>query len=503
MTRQEAKDYLLSLNGQGLDYDGNYGVQCFDAFNYYVQFITGQNPYSLGYGVPGAKDIFDVPSTLFTKIENNPSDPNQIPQAGDIMIYNIGTWGHVDMVLSADGNGVTTIGQNKGGNNEPMQIVTRDWKSVVGVWKLRGWLSFNGFSSNSSTPANSNQRVVGVNGVNYRERPTTSANIIEEFVSGDILDLKGFVHGENVSGNDLWFVGAYRNGYLWSGAFTNTSTAGLPDITPVTVPAPPTPPPTPTYNFVKDLACVTEVIPAGTNNFEYGNFPAKPAKAVIHDFGTKGTDTYQSVVNTIKNNGSRVVSAHFVVSGKKITQMVSLSDRAYHAGPNGNGFVGIETDPAQDPDTIASARTLLKELKAHYGYQLPLVKHSEIMTTACGDDVNLANYDLTPVEPPKPVDPPVTPPEPEKPVEPPVNGSQTILESLFDILNKILGGNMTPITGKQWKSVLINTLLAFVSAFLPIIIASGNLDKATLVAGATAGAMAALKIIQKLFTTEG
>jgi hypothetical protein len=438
MQRVNAVEWLRNSEGRSYDFDNMYGVQCFDAFSYYVQFLTGQNPYSLGYGVPGAKDIFDVPSTLFTKIENNPSDPNQVPQPGDIMIYNIGTWGHVDMVLSADGNGVTTIGQNKGGNNEPMQIVARDWNNLVGVLRLRGWLSFNGFSSNSSTPANSNQRVVGVNGVNYRERPTTSANIIEEFVSGDILNLKGFVRGENVSGNDQWFVGALRGGYLWSGAFTNTSTAGLPDITPVTVPTPPTPPPTPTYNFVKDLACVTEVIPAGTNNFEYGNFPAAPLKAVIHDFGTKGTDTYQSVINTIKNNGSRVVSAHFVVSGKKITQMVSLKDRAYHAGPQGNGFVGIETDPVQDADTIASTKALLKELKAHYGYQLPLVKHSEVMNTACGDDVTLANYDINPVEPPKPVDPPITPVEPPKPVETPENGPQTLLDVIKQLISKII-----------------------------------------------------------------
>lgn len=62
---------------------------------------------------------------------------------------------------------------------------------------------------------------------------------------------------------------------------------------------------------------------------------------------------------------------------------------------------------------------------------------------------------------------------------------------------------MTPITSVQWKSVLTNTLFAFLAAFLPIVIASGSLDKATLVAGATAGAMAVLKIIQKLFTTEG
>ena len=437
MVRQDAINWLNAQNGKALDYDGAYGVQCFDFFNFYYQFLTGRSPYTDGYGVMGAKDIWTVPTSRFTKIANNPNDPNQVPQGGDILIYAVGTYGHVNVCLSADGNGVTTIGQNENNRNDPTQVITRNWATVVGNLKLIGWLSFNGFST--ATVVGPNQRVVGNNGVNCREKPFTSSTIIKEGDAGEILTFKGFVTGENVSGNDKWFVGAISGVFCWSGAFTNTSTAGLPDLSPATIPAPPVVTPPATYNFVKDLSCVTEVIPAGTNNFEFGNFPAKPGKAVIHDFGTLGVDTYQSVINTIKNNGSRVVSAHFVVSGKKITQMVSLQDRAYHAGPNGNGFVGIETDPAQDTETINSVRTLLKELKTHYGYQLPLIKHSELMSTACGDDVNLANYDLTekPVEPPV-VDPPVVvPPQPEKPEEKPENGSQTLLEVIQQLIKKI------------------------------------------------------------------
>ena len=59
---------------------------------------------------------------------------------------------------------------------------------------------------------------------------------------------------------------------------------------------------------------------------------------------------------------------------------------------------------------------------------------------------------------------------------------------------------MTPITKGQWKSVLLNTIFAFFAAFAPVIIASGNLDKATLTAAATAGLMAVLKIVEKLNT---
>jgi hypothetical protein len=123
--------------------------------------------------------------------------------------------------------------------------------------------------------------------------------------------------------------------------------------------------------------------------------------AVIHDFGTKGKDTITSLINWFTKARGDGTSAHFAVSGKRIVQLVSLKDRAYHAGKIGNNYIGIETDPAQDPETIESAKSLLKELKVKYGYQFPLIEHNQIMSTSCGDDVDLANYDITLVEPRK------------------------------------------------------------------------------------------------------
>jgi len=435
MTRQDAINWLNAQNGKSLDYDNAYGVQCFDFFNFYYQFLTGRSPYTDGYGVMGAKDIWTVPTSRFTKIANNPNDPNQYPQSGDVLIYGVGAYGHVNVCLSADGNGVTTIGQNENNRNDPTQIITRNWATVVGNLKLIGWLSFNGFTTQTSIAPN--QRVVGNNGVNCREKPFATSTIIKEGDPGEVLTFKGFVTGENVSGNDKWFVGAISGVFCWSGAFTNPSTAGLPDLTPVTIPAPVEPPkPEPTYSFVKDVSCVTQVTPAHLNNLQIGNFPARPEKTVIHDFGTRGKDTFEGAVAWFKNPTS-VVSAHFVVSGKNIVQMVSLKDRAYHAGPNGNGFIGIETDPAQDPDTIESTRKVLAELKAKYGYQFPLIKHSAIMTTACGDDVDLAKYDITPAVPPVIPDPPVVPEKPVPDTKPPENGSQTLLEVIQQLIKKI------------------------------------------------------------------
>jgi hypothetical protein len=434
-SRKQAVEWLNAQNGKALDFDGVYSLQCVDFFNYYYQFLTGRNPYSDGYGVAGAKDLWGVPTSRFTKVLNNPNDPNQFPSAGDILIYSVGAYGHINVCLSADNNGLTTIGQNENNRNDKVSIVTRNWSTVVGSLKLIGWLSYNLFTTEDLP---TNQRIVNPNGVNCRERPNTNSTILKEGVAGEILTFKGFVTGENVSGNDKWFVGAFSGCYAWSGAFTNPLTAGLPDITPATIPAPVEPPKEEAYSFVKDLECVTEVIPAASQNFQKGNFPAKPLKAIIHDFGTRGVDTYTSVVNTIKKNGERVVGAHFVISGKKITQMVSLADRAYHAGPNGNSFVGIETDPNQDPDTINSTKLVLKQLKEKFGYKLELIKHSSVMSTACGDDVDLKNYDITPVVPPVIPEPPIVPEKPVPDTKPPENGSQTLLEAIKLLIDKII-----------------------------------------------------------------
>lgn len=148
MNRQEAVNWLLSEEGGRLDFDGQYGNQCVDYFNYYYQFLTGRSPYSDGYGVPGAKDLWNVGTDLFTKIPNDFNDANQVPSPGDIIIYNSnwgGGWGHVEMCLSADSNGYTVSAQNTQG-----QYVSQDWRSWNSVASgIIGWLSFNGFVENA------------------------------------------------------------------------------------------------------------------------------------------------------------------------------------------------------------------------------------------------------------------------------------------------------------------------------------------------------------------
>lgn len=237
-----------------------------------------------------------------------------------------------------------------------------------------------------------NDRVVGPKGANQRVGSSTQSASVHVLESGFKFTAKGYVIGEKVSGNPIWFVGKNSNQFIWSGATTDPSTRGLNQIVQKDTNIKPA--------LVAELKCVTRVVPAHVDNFGKGGFPEKPTTAVIHQFGTKGKDTLSSLIiwfqmgKNARNNGGRVSSSHFAVSGDEIIQLVSLKDRAYHAGTGGNHFVGIETDPYQDSKTVKSVNRLLKELNEYYGYTLKLTKHKDVVgsNTNCGTDINMKSY---------------------------------------------------------------------------------------------------------------
>ena len=266
-----------------------------------------------------------------------------------------------------------------------------------------------------------NQRKVGGSAANQRTAPNTAAPITVKLDPGFVFTAKGWVKGESVSGNRIWFVGANSGQFIWSGACVDGSIGNLPDLTkelvekapvaPSPTPVAPQPPTVPvepskpvekgsaTDRMVKgELACVTRVLKAHTSNYQDYNFPTKPLKIVIHQTGTKGIHTHAGTLawfqKPVEEKGGVVSSAHFVVNDEEIVQMVSLLDRAQHAGPIGNDFIGIETDPYQGKKTIENVRKLLGEIGEKYGYALEVVDHRSVPgnNTACGQDINLKNY---------------------------------------------------------------------------------------------------------------
>ncbi len=370
---------------------------------------SGPNPYWLNPDFGGIVVAIDhgpgQPVSIYAHLNSTPlNDGDRVSQGqiiGESGNTGASTGPHLHFEMMPDG---WNFNNGTYGRVDPAIFCTSHWGGAP-----------------SNTAVNANQRITA-SAANQRTSPTRSGAVVKLWEADTILDFKGWVAGEMVDGHDVWFVGAYSDTYFWSGAFTDTTTNGLPDLRPAaTVPAPqpapaptpapvvvapPAPAPAPTkYSFAPAFEFV-EVIPAALPNFQSGNFPSAPTHAVIHQFGTLGVDTLGSTLNTFTNpNMERVASAHFVVSGNRIVQMIALTDRAYHAGSVGNNFIGIETDPAQDDATVASTRKLLAALNARYGYTLVLVRHKDVQgnATSCGSLIDLDKYKPEPT--PGPVDP--------------------------------------------------------------------------------------------------
>lgn len=94
-------------------------------------------------------------------------------------------------------------------------------------------------------PLGANQRKVGAKNVMARVEPRVDGkapgeagtNIARVILPGTIEVFTGYVHGENINGNDIWFVDA--KGFAWSGGFEDSGVVGLADLTVVPPPVPP------------------------------------------------------------------------------------------------------------------------------------------------------------------------------------------------------------------------------------------------------------------------
>jgi GH25 family lysozyme M1 (1,4-beta-N-acetylmuramidase) len=90
-------------------------------------------------------------------------------------------------------------------------------------------------------PLEANQRRAGEAGAHQRAEPRLNSDIIRTIPGNQVEVFTGYVHGEVITVNGytsgVWYVDA--KGYVWDGAFTPLTVAGLPDLT---MPEPPTPP---------------------------------------------------------------------------------------------------------------------------------------------------------------------------------------------------------------------------------------------------------------------
>ena len=314
------------------------------------------------------------------------------------------------------------------------------YRGISGNWFWAG--GFTEISGHDLTdlnpppPSIAGERIVlGTLPARYRTASNTAASILGEYPINSKQVFGFWQKGENVDGIDLWYVNATQTEFSWSGGFTTQDKTSLVELP--TVPPPVNPWPSTPYSFEAAGPFVTRVAPAHWSNFEnvYSvpnpadrkGFPPLPTSAVNHQWGNPGDYSIGSVINTFQarhDNPADRVSAHFVVNAQEIVQMVSLNDRAYHAGSGGNNYVGIEIDPyigdpAHDGQAIIdNVRKVLIFLGQRNGLT-PLVnvlhKNIEGAATSCGTwiEPHLPALDVTDaLNPPDPPDP--------SPEEPPI-----------------------------------------------------------------------------------
>lgn len=125
------------LNKKGLFYtniggNGDWQIQCTQLPWHYSKYIFGVNGVSVinGNGNQMCNDG-KFNTNYFTRIYNNPKDPNQCPQRGDIIMFNgPGSYGHVAIVADANPSGITVYEQN-------VDTVNGKWPSGQSYQKVR------------------------------------------------------------------------------------------------------------------------------------------------------------------------------------------------------------------------------------------------------------------------------------------------------------------------------------------------------------------------------
>lgn len=100
------EEWFSTAIGTKFDPDGHYGLQCVDLVDAYAQHIFGVPWQTCVGGVNGARDLMRVaPEEYWIKIYNDPANPDQIPERGDVFVFDgdyLNQFGHTGAVSWAD-----------------------------------------------------------------------------------------------------------------------------------------------------------------------------------------------------------------------------------------------------------------------------------------------------------------------------------------------------------------------------------------------------------------
>lgn len=136
-------DFRVTHLGRKADYDGQYGGECVDLYNFYMRDVWGLNPYRFG-GVEYAHqlryNLAQYPEIEW--VDNNPNDPNQIPPIGAVVIFDdrfVIKGGHVGIADNGTSNTSLLLFDQVGNPVEeyekPPSTRRYNWNNVLG-WAI-------------------------------------------------------------------------------------------------------------------------------------------------------------------------------------------------------------------------------------------------------------------------------------------------------------------------------------------------------------------------------
>lgn len=136
--------FFTKYQGKHWDFDGLYGNQCVDLVNFYQRDVI----QGAWIGTPitgGARDWYEnypnskAAQDSYIRIKNDVNDPNQLPQKGDVIIWNRnvgGGYGHIAIVKSANSSGFISLDQNWP-TGSVAHFVQHNWNNILGWLRPR------------------------------------------------------------------------------------------------------------------------------------------------------------------------------------------------------------------------------------------------------------------------------------------------------------------------------------------------------------------------------
>ena len=130
-------NFIKKYTGVGIDTDGAFGNQCMDLMHKYCQEVLGLADLRI-LAQPNAKSVYlnfnnVFGHELFEKIDNTPTG---VPLKGDIVFYNWGTDGHVDIFVQGDANSFRSFSQNFPTGSKSAVVNHPNYNGVL------GWLRY-------------------------------------------------------------------------------------------------------------------------------------------------------------------------------------------------------------------------------------------------------------------------------------------------------------------------------------------------------------------------